>query len=83
MDVVFDDGQAGQVSLACLQPFEGVFACWNNPTYFQQGWVDADSGTVVWGNPTTQEILVDIAPDFLYHLLQTQALPMLKASTNK
>jgi hypothetical protein len=56
----FEDGIAGEVDVARLVPFEGVFAPLRDPARFAEVTVDAELGTVVWPNGA------DLDPDVLY-----------------
>lgn len=44
----FDDGTQGEVDIAELVPFEGVFAALRDPAEFARVRVDAELGTIVW-----------------------------------
>jgi len=44
----FSDGAEGEVDVAELVPFEGVFAQLRDPQKFARVRVDAELGTVVW-----------------------------------
>ncbi len=56
----FDDGSAGEVDIAQLIPFEGVFASLRDPDVFAQVRLDPDWGTVCWPGD------LDLAPEPLY-----------------
>ena len=56
----FDDGVAGEVDLAAVINFEGVFAPLRAPEKFAQFHVAPDLGTICWPNGA------DIAPETLY-----------------
>jgi hypothetical protein len=56
----FDDGVAGEVDLAQLLRFEGVFAPLTSKERFAELRVNADTGTIEWPNGA------DIAPETLY-----------------
>ena len=56
----FDDGVAGEVDLAAVINFEGVFAPLRAPEKFAQVQVAPDLGTICWPNGA------DIAPETLY-----------------
>ena len=60
----FDDGAAGEVDLAEIIRFDGVFAPLRDPARFAELRIDPDSGTIVWPNGA------DIAPETLYDALQ-------------
>lgn len=44
----FDDGTEGEVDVAALVPFDGVFAPLGDPAEFGAVSVDPELGTVVW-----------------------------------
>ena len=56
----FEDGVAGEVDLARLVRFEGVFAPLRDPESFRAVRVAPEAGTVVWPNGA------DLDPDVLY-----------------
>jgi len=56
----FDDGVAGEVDLAALITFEGVFASLRDPERFSELRVAPDLGTIWWPNGA------DVAPETLY-----------------
>jgi hypothetical protein len=56
----FDDGVAGEVDLAAVINFEGVFAPLRAPEKFAQLHVAPDIGAICWANGA------DIAPETLY-----------------
>jgi len=56
----FDDGTEGEVDVAGLVPFEGVFAALRDRTTFEQVEVNPELGTVCWPNGA------DLDPDVLY-----------------
>jgi hypothetical protein len=56
----FDDGVSGEVDLAALIDFEGVFAPLRAPDQFAELRVAPDLGTICWPNGA------DIAPETLY-----------------
>lgn len=58
--LTFEDGVAGEVDVARLVAFEGVFAPLADPEQFGSERVSADAGTVVWPNGA------DLDPDVLY-----------------
>ena len=59
----FDDGVEGEVDVADMIAFDGVFAAFNEPGFFEQVYVDADWGTVCWPGD------LDLAPEPLYEKL--------------
>ena len=67
--LVFEDGLAGEVDVADLVPFTGVFEPLRDPSVFGQARVDADLGTVVWPNGA------DLDPDVLYARVSGEAIP--------
>ena len=56
----FEDGVSGEVDVAQLATFEGVFAPLADPERFREVRVSTDAGTVVWPNGA------DLDPDVLY-----------------
>jgi Protein of unknown function (DUF2442) len=58
--LVFEDGVAGEVDVARLVRFEGIFAALHDPASFRAVRVEPDAGTVVWPNGA------DLDPDVLY-----------------
>ena len=56
----FDDGVSGEVDLAALITFEGVFASLRDTERFSELRVAPDLGTICWPNGA------DIAPETLY-----------------
>jgi len=65
----FGDGRSGELDLAPLLHFNGVFAPLRDQTYFARVRVDPDSGTIVWPNGA------DLCPDVLRHHLTGEPLP--------
>ena len=65
----FEDGAAGEVDIAVLVEFRGVFAPLRDKVVFDQVSVDANLGTVVWPNGA------DIDPDVLYARVTGEPLP--------
>ncbi len=65
----FEDGAVGEVDVAELVAFQGVFAPLTEKNMFDQVYVDADLGTVAWPGGA------DIDPDVLYSLATGQPLP--------
>jgi hypothetical protein len=65
----FDDGAEGDIDIAPLLTFTGVFEPLRDPAYFAQLSVDTDAGTIVWPNGA------DLCPDVLRHRLTGEALP--------
>lgn len=56
----FEDGVSGEVAVADLVPFVGVFAELKDQRKFDEARLDHDIGTVVWPNGA------DLDPDVLY-----------------
>jgi hypothetical protein len=56
----FDDGAEGEVDIARVVSFEGVFAALRDPTFFARVAVDEAWGAIRWPND------VDLAPEPLY-----------------
>ena len=56
----FDDGVAGEIDLAALITFDGVFAPLRDPQHFRELRVAPELGTICWPNGA------DIAPETLY-----------------
>jgi Protein of unknown function (DUF2442) len=65
----FADGKAGEIDLAPLLKFTGIFEPLRDPQYFALVRVDRDTGTVVWPNGA------DLDPDVLRHRLTGEPLP--------
>ncbi|MHB8763885.1 MAG: DUF2442 domain-containing protein [Deferrisomatales bacterium] len=75
LHLVFEDGVAGDVDLAELVPFTGIFEPLLDPGFFCQARVDADLGTVVWPNGA------DVDPDVLYASASGEAIDVDLAAT--
>ena len=60
----FDDGVCGEVDIAKLIPFEGVFAPLKDKTFFARVRVNHDIGTICWDNGA------DLSPAFLRENIQ-------------
>lgn len=60
VSVRFEDGTAGDVDLAYLCEYGGVFEPLKDPSYFRRLRADGEAGTIVWPNDA------DIAPETLY-----------------
>ena len=54
----FDDGAEGEVDIAAMVPFQGVFEPLRDPVYFAQVRVDPELGTIVWPNGADLDPLV-------------------------
>lgn len=65
----FEDDMAGEVDVASLVTFDGVFAPLADKDYFDRVEVVADAGTVVWPNGA------DLDPDVLYAIVSGEPLP--------
>ena len=61
--LLFNDGVQGEVDVAQIMPFEGVFAAFTDQGFFEQVYVDADWGTVCWPGH------LDLAPEPLWERL--------------
>jgi hypothetical protein len=69
--VTFEDGIAGEIDVAAIVPFDGVFAPLRDPARFAEVDVDPELGTIRW--PTG----ADLDPDVLYALVTGQPTPHL------
>ena len=65
----FDDGAEGEVDVALLVPFEGVFAPLRERAAFAAVRVDPELGTTRWPNAA------DLDPDVLYALVTGRPTP--------
>ncbi len=65
----FEDGAEGEVDVAALVPFDGVFASLIDPAAFAAVRVDPELGTIVWANGA------DLDPDVLYSTVTGAPLP--------
>lgn len=65
----FADGKAGEIDLAPLLKFTGIFEPLRDLKYFAQLRVEPEVGTIVWPNGA------DLDPDVLRHRLTGEALP--------
>ena len=65
----YADGAAGEIDLAPLLQFTGVFEPLGDPQYFALVRVNPDIGTIVWPNGA------DLCPDVLRHHLTGEPLP--------
>lgn len=65
----FEDGAEGEIDVAAIVPFEGVFAPLRDPKVFAAVEVDHELGTVRWPNGA------DLDPDVLYALVTNQPTP--------
>ena len=64
--VKFEDGVQGEIDIAGLVQFDGVFAVLRDPAKFAEAFIDL--GTVSWPNGA------DIAPEVLYAKLSNRPL---------
>jgi hypothetical protein len=65
----FEDGATGEVDVAGLVEFHGVFAPLKDKAYFNEVRVDSELGTIAWPNGA------DLDPDVLYSLATGRTLP--------
>jgi len=65
----FEDGIEGEIDVAKLIDFRGVFAPLQNRAYFAQVRVNPETGTIEWPNEA------DLDPDVLYAVVANQPLP--------
>ena len=65
----FEDNATGEVDVAKLVEFRGIFAPLADKAFFDRVRVDPDLGTVVWPNGA------DLDPDVLYALATGEPLP--------
>jgi hypothetical protein len=61
--VQFADGKAGELDIAKLVPFVGIFASLKDKKFFNAVTVNSDIGTICWANGA------DLAPSYLYENL--------------
>lgn len=71
----FEDGVQGEVDVASLVEFKGVFAPLKDREFFAQVRVDPELGTVVWPNGA------DLDPDVLYARVSGRPLPRFEVKT--
>jgi hypothetical protein len=71
----FEDGIEGQVDVAQLMAFSGVFAPLQKRDYFTQVTVDPELGTICWPNGA------DLDADVLYSLITGEPLPVFEEAT--
>ena len=71
----FEDGVEGQVDVAQLVAFTGVFAPLKDGSYFTQVRVDPELGTICWPNGA------DLDADVLYSLITGKRLPVFEEAT--
>jgi hypothetical protein len=65
----FEDGVEGEVDLAKLISFDGVFAQLKDPQRFNELRVNPELGTICWPNGA------DVDPDVLYAMVSGKNLP--------
>jgi hypothetical protein len=65
----FEDGATGEIDVAELVAFQGVFAPLMDKAYFDEVRVDPDLGTIAWPNGA------DLDPDVLYSRATGEPLP--------
>lgn len=65
----FEDGMNGEVNVADLVTFTGVFAPLKDHTYFAEVKVNPEIGTICWPNGA------DLDPDVLYAQISGESLP--------
>ena len=64
----FEDGTEGQIDLAAVVPFDGIFAPLKDRDYFAKVAVNPDLGTICWPNEA------DLDPCVLYSLVTGKPL---------
>jgi Protein of unknown function (DUF2442) len=67
--VKFEDGVAGEIDVAAIVPFDGVFAPLRERKLFRAVAIHPELGTVCWPNGA------DLDPDVLYALITGQPIP--------
>jgi len=73
----FEDGVEGEVDVAALVPFEGIFAPLRDPKLFAAVEVDRELGTIRWPNGA------DLDPDVLYAVISGQPTPDLSRAPTR
>jgi len=73
----FEDGVEGEVDIARLIRFTGVFAPLKNKVCFDQVRVNAELGTIGWPNGA------DLDPDVLYSVITGEPIRQAKQSAGK
>ncbi len=68
----FEDDVEGEINIAGLIDFVGVFAPLRNHEYFIQVRVNPELGTICWPNQA------DLDPDVLYSIVTGQPIPLLE-----
>ena len=75
LHLVFADGSEGDVDIARLIDFRGVFKALRDVREFQRVYVDPEAGTIVWPNGA------DLDPLVLYSEATNRSIESLLAST--
>jgi predicted nucleotidyltransferase len=65
----FEDGTGGEIDLAPILRFDGIFEPLRDPVFFAQVRLERDLGTIVWPNGA------DLCPDVLHQRVIGGALP--------
>jgi hypothetical protein len=65
----FEDGTEGEIDVAALVGFEGIFAPLRDPKLFAAVELDQELGTIRWPNGA------DLDPDVLYAMISGQPMP--------
>lgn len=68
----FEDMAEGEVDIAKLVTFTGVFATLRELAYFRQVSINSELGTIVWPNGA------DLDPDVLYSQITGEPIPFLE-----
>lgn len=71
----FEDGATGEVDIAKMIRFEGVFAPVKERAYFVQVRVNPEAGTIVWPNGA------DLDPLVLYSKVTGKPIPQIEIKT--
>jgi hypothetical protein len=71
----FEDGAEGEVDVAKMIRFEGVFAPLRDIAQFQKVRVNQETGTICWPNGA------DLDPDVLYSCVTGEAIPEFKVES--
>jgi hypothetical protein len=74
LHLVFADGSEGDVDVARLIDFRGVFEPLRDVREFQRVYVDPEAGTIVWPNGA------DLDPLVLYSVVTNRSIESLLAS---
>lgn len=75
LHLVFDDGTEGDVDVARLVRFHGVFEPLRDVRQFKEVFVDPEGGTIAWPNGA------DLDPIVLYATVTGKSIDQLLAST--